>query len=479
MKTTELFTEIVKIEDLHPASYNPRKLEDDAQENLKKSLSTLGIIKAIVIRDDNGIILAGHQRTKTMKLLGITECPAFKLHNVTEYDEVRFNQLHNFTEVEVEENQPQIKVNVPEGTTGFVIVQPKDIKLINRGGAASKVISLTQLITKYGQFANAVADYNGNIIISSVYAKTIKLLHKPLLVYVLPKGMEEQAIYYFSKKYGQFNYDHIIRNTYIQSNAQIIRTPENLVDKAYKSTLYETRILPYINKDMRILDFGAGLKGYYKMLKGQGYNIDAIEFFYVEQIYKKDIMVEQVKLDCKEICNHLSKFGRYDVVICDSVLNSVDCVQAEKSVLRTLSALCKKGGIIFWSGIPLYTMVRSSEVETSRNAKVLGLFLDENNFTATMVNGVWYFQHYHSMESACKCNRENIGNSFTISDAGMEKSKEEELKCGSFQVVAVNEQVCSKEELLEAVKFEFTLPLPGGKRYDLDKYILPVIEPLL
>ena len=35
------------------------------------------------------------------------------------------------------------------------------------------------------------------------------------------------------------------------------------------------------------------------------------------------------------------------------------------------------------------------------------------------------------------------------------------------------------QELLDAVRFEFTLPLPEGKRYDLDKYIIPVLEKLL
>lgn len=361
--------EQVKISELSPAAYNPRKLADDAQENLKKSLSTLGIIKAIVIRKDDKRILAGHQRTKTMKLLGITECPAFQLENVSEYDEVRFNQLHNFTEVEITENQPLLRVNVPKGTVGFVEVAPRDIKMVNKGGEASKVVMLTELISKYGQFANAVCDAEGNIIISSVYAKTIKLLHKPLLVYVLPEGLAEAAKFYFSKQYGAFNYDHIKRNTYIQSEAQILRNPEETTEKVYKSTLYSQLVIPFIEgkKHLRILDFGAGLKGYYKMLKGQGYDIDAIEFFYVENLMRDKIFTEQVERDCKEICNHLKKRGFYDVVICDSVLNSVDSLQAEKSVLRTLSALCKRGVQSFGAEYP--SMVSSGEA-LSRTRKL-------------------------------------------------------------------------------------------------------------
>ena len=472
---------VVRIDSLSPAGYNPRKLADDAQENLKKSLSTLGIIKAIVIRGNDGRILAGHQRTKTMKLLGIKECPAFCLENVSEYDEVRFNQLHNFTEVEITDNQPLLRVNVPKGTVGFVEVQPKDIKMVNKGGEASKVVMLTELISKYGQFANAVADSSGNIIISSVYAKTIKLLRKPLLVYVLPEGLDKDAEYYFSKQYGEFNYDHIKRNTYIQSEAQILRNPEEQVEKIYKSTLYETRVLPYIQgkKELRILDFGAGFKGYYKMLKGQGYKIDAIEFFYVEQQGREKIFTEQVERDCKEICSHIKEHGLYDVVICDSVLNSVDSIQAEKSVLRTLSALCKDGGTIFWSGIPIHGIKKRGQVENSAVARSRGVFLDQDNFTANFRSGVWYFQHYHDMQSVIRCQRENISNSFRVFDAGHERNFDDELKSGSFQVWAQNYRVVPKEELLEAVRFEFTLPLPGNKRYELDKYIIPILEEVL
>lgn len=469
----------VQIDTLSPAGYNPRKLEDDAQENLKASLSTLGIIKAIVIRGSDKRILAGHQRTKTMKLLGITECPAFCLENVTVYDEVRFNQLHNFTEVEVSENQPLLKVNVPKGTVGFTLVQPKDLIMVNKGGEANKVIKLTELVNKYGQFANAVADSEGNIIISAIYAKTIKLLRMPLLVYVLPEGMAEKAEHYFSLKYGEFNYDHIERNTYIQSYAQPERHPEG-ADKHALSVLYETQVIPNVTKATRILDFGAGCKNYYEMLKGKGYDIDAIEFFYCgPKMLRSKILTEQVERDCKEICAHLEKYGRYDVVVCDHVINSVDSLEAEAAVLRTCSALCKPGGTIYWAGNTVYGATSSNQTENSKRKRGTFAFLDEDKFTANYMNGVWYFQHYHSMADICECNKKYIGNTFNVFDNGTLKDKDKEIKSGTFEVVAVNEIPASPSELLDAVRFEFTLPLPEGKRYDLDKYIIPVLEKLL
>ena len=126
--------EYIDIELLNPAEYNPRLLTPEAQENLKKSIAELGIIKPIIIRKSDKRIMAGHQRTKTMKLLGYTHVPAFVLEGVNSTDEVRFNQLHNYAECEVSEVQPDIRVSVPDGTEGFFMVPNKDITIITKGG---------------------------------------------------------------------------------------------------------------------------------------------------------------------------------------------------------------------------------------------------------------------------------------------------------------------------------------------------------
>ena len=111
--------EYIDISILNPAEYNPRLLTNEAQEDLKKSIKELGIIKPIIIRQSDKRIMAGHQRTKTMKLLGYTHVPAFILDGVNSTDEVRFNQLHNYAECELSEIQPEINVSLPKGTEGF------------------------------------------------------------------------------------------------------------------------------------------------------------------------------------------------------------------------------------------------------------------------------------------------------------------------------------------------------------------------
>ena len=126
--------EYIDISILNPAEYNPRLLTNEAQEDLKKSIKELGIIKPIIIRQSDKRIMAGHQRTKTMKLLGYTHVPAFILDGVNSTDEVRFNQLHNYAECELSEIQPEINVSLPKGTEGFYTVSNKDISILSKGG---------------------------------------------------------------------------------------------------------------------------------------------------------------------------------------------------------------------------------------------------------------------------------------------------------------------------------------------------------
>lgn len=471
--------EYINIDSLNPAEYNPRYLSEEAQEELKRSITDLGIIKPIIIRRSDYRIMAGHQRTKTMKLLEYKEVPAFILDGVNSTDEVRFNQLHNYAECEVSDKQPDIRVSIPKGKEGFYTVPNADITMVSKGGNSSYVVDLTKMIMRYGQFANAVCDYTGKVIISSVYAKTVKLMGKDLLVYILPKGKEDVARSYFSKDYGVFEYSHLDKKTYMQSFAQKMRLREKNGKPCghTRSTLYESLVIPYITRDMRILDFGAGQKDYATMLKAKGYHIDAIEFFHRKD--SEDVIDEkEIRQDCSNICRTLSEYGLYDVVVCDSVLNSVNSLEDEKNVLLSCAALCREEGMIFYSGIPLQFAVRTADRQKSKDYRSKAVFLDSHNFTANYRFGEWYYQHYHSTSDVIRLTQSYIGHDFKLYDKGIHVATEHEIRGSSFQVAAINEKIGTKDDYISALKYEFTLPLPNNRRWDLDKEIIPVFEAL-
>lgn len=67
--------QILKIENLKPAEYNPRKdltPEDEEYQKIKKSLTEFGYVAPIIVNADMTVI-GGHQRLKVLKELGYTE----------------------------------------------------------------------------------------------------------------------------------------------------------------------------------------------------------------------------------------------------------------------------------------------------------------------------------------------------------------------------------------------------------------------
>jgi ParB family transcriptional regulator, chromosome partitioning protein len=63
------------ISKLRGAEYNPRKIDDDGIERLAQSIKELGLVKPLIVRGD--LLVAGHQRTKALRKLGVTRAPVF------------------------------------------------------------------------------------------------------------------------------------------------------------------------------------------------------------------------------------------------------------------------------------------------------------------------------------------------------------------------------------------------------------------
>lgn len=190
--------ETIRISDIKPAEYNPRKISDEGFENLKKSLQELGVIKPILVNAENSVIIAGHQRTKAMQAIGITECMAFILKNVDYHDECRFNQLHNKCEIELSEEAPEVKITKPL-KLGINIVEPKYIEVQKIGRTAQFTQHLAFLLLKYGEYGLPICHQDGNVAISSSYALACRNCNKNMHILVLEDEKIERAKFYMSK----------------------------------------------------------------------------------------------------------------------------------------------------------------------------------------------------------------------------------------------------------------------------------------
>jgi DNA modification methylase len=64
--------ERVRIADLNPATYNPRRISNDALAGLRESVERFGLVEPIIINKDRTVI-GGHQRLKVLQAKGVEE----------------------------------------------------------------------------------------------------------------------------------------------------------------------------------------------------------------------------------------------------------------------------------------------------------------------------------------------------------------------------------------------------------------------
>lgn len=162
----------------------------------------------------------------------------------------------------------------------------------------------------------------------------------------------------------------------------------------------------------------------------------------------------------------LSAKGRFDIVICDSVLNSVDSVQAEADVLTTLSALCKPGGLIIFSGRSRDSIERKEMRQTTNTDPDTRYvhFLDENGLTAMFSQGAWRYQKFHTLLEIEALTRRHFGDRFRVTDSDGRVAKSP-LTASGWGVVVLNDRTGPASHYLPSLRREFDLPLPHAKRF--------------
>lgn len=470
-----MFEPNYQLSGLSPAPYNPRVIEAPERLRLLESIKALGLIKPVIVTKQ-GILVAGHQRTVAMKAAGYSHCPAFLLPTINQTDEIRFNQLHNASDLEFSEAAITIPVQLE---CGWVQVKPSDIQGPSVCKNASKRNEILRLLSKYGEWGSVVATQSGEVIVSALYAISSRTLNMPLLCYIVPDNQKESVLFYFGHQYGKFSYEHLPRTTWGQSLAQMMRLRNEESGKG-KSRTYEKVVMPRISRDMRVLDFGAGQMDYVKQLKSQGYNIRGVEFYFRTG---SQVNISQVHRDIDALCKDLKANGRYDLVVCDSVLNSVDSVQSEQDVLVSLNALCRPGGTIVFSG-----RSRDFVEYISKNLKSYGtsgmlkkqhvVFIDENGLSASFAGGVWRYQKYHMPDEVRGLAAQYTGDQFTLTNNDGKEPKTE-FKASGWCVEAQKTINLTPDQFLPGLRREFDLPLPGGQSYkrsgDIESAVLVAI----
>lgn len=386
------FIERYEIENLVPADYNPRFLPKEKFNKLVESLKMFGVIKPLIVNGDNGVLTAGHQRTRAMKAAGIRTAPVIRIKGIKIQDEIRFNLFHN----SIETDKSKVSVNTKRLKVGeYTVVTPENIS-VSKNGNAAVVKAICGLITRYGEWGSVVCGENGDVILNNEYAVAAKLTNSDLLVYVVPEEQREKMIEYLSEDYGEYNYDTLGIKSYNQLYCQMNRLGATS-KRAMRSSLYENYVMRKINKDIRILDFGAGKCAYVNLLRKQGYKIFAYEPNFQNQ--KSNIDIKAVVSMLAQIEKDVEQNGLYDMVVLDSVFNSVVSGEVENYVAATCRCFLKPDGVFMTATRNLLQIQQKTERKFTRQKGRELEFLDKNNFSATFRSGVWTMQHFHTKET--------------------------------------------------------------------------------
>jgi len=447
-----MFSLAYPVAKLRPAPYNPRRIQEPAFMALRESIATLGMLKPIIIAD-TGMIVAGHQRLKALTANGATTVPAFVITQLNKQDEMRFNQLHNGTDLDAGDEQ----VRVPRSdTTGYMDVDPRLITGNRKGASGAVREAIAELILLYGEWGGIVASQSGECLSGAQYALACMMVGHPCRVYYVADGDALAVRRIFGAQYGEFFYDALEKTTYAQTWAQLHRLRAdggNRIKRTVMSPNYDDIYIPAFRPEERILDFGCGQADYVRMLQGKGTRIWGVEFFFrIGQ--HLNTAGTQGMID--SLIATLRTHGRFDTVICEYVLNSTDSMQAEKAVMTCLNALCKPGGRIYASGRLLTDPSQYvNNMATSTGSRYTLYFLDKDHFTAKVRNGTWFYQHYHTPET---------GVALATTYIGPQAQYEQLGGAALFMVKGEKAFELPADQVEWALEFEFNLPWPNGQR---------------
>lgn len=133
----------------------------------------------------------------------------------------------------------------------------------------------------------------------------------------------------------------------------------------------------------------------------KGFNIFMYEPF-IREVGSNKIDITQVLKFIHEIECDINNNGLYDIVILDSVLNSITSIKMLNNVLLTCNALMKKDGKLIIGtrskGKIISTLGGKHSTDLKRDIE----FLDDNNFSVTFRNGVWTKQRFSTKETLYK-----------------------------------------------------------------------------
>jgi ParB family chromosome partitioning protein len=279
------------------------------------------------------------------------------------------------------------------------------------------------------------------------------VLGLPVRTYYIADDQAQLVRALFQRPYGQFHYGHLKRETYIQTFAQPFLCRQDMAgsdSEGVTSPTYERHVLPNLQPGEHILDFGCGQGDYVKRLAGKGLPIWGMEFF---RRAGSAIDSHAVHRMAEGLFAHLHAHGRFDVVMCDHVINSIDSDEAEAAVLTLLNAFCKPGGKIYFSGRRRDHYERAMYATSHRGGMRAFEFMDQDGLSGILHYGRWFYQKFHTRPQITDLAKRYV----------LRAPSYQNHSASQFNLGGVKDFEHEAPVVEAALRFEFDLPWPNGR----------------
>ena len=426
---------------------------------LKASIKKFGVVKPIIL-NGTGVLTAGHQRIRAMREIGLETTPAIMLKDISLHDEIKFNLFHN----SIETDRSEVRIaNIHEMPLGYSYTTSDHLICgINQNATVTKHIA--DLYLRYGNWGSVVADETGRVILNSDYAITMKFYRQPVLVFKVMNDLASELLNLMNRDYGEYHFKALNIKPFVQYHCQMNRVKSDEWE-SLRSTLYENYAIPNLDRSKRYVDFGAGKFVYVNYLRDKGYEVHGYEPYFKKNNH--EIFIARVIKDIDNLRRDIILNKLYEVVILDSVINSVTSLDYEKYVLTCCNALMKADGVLYLATRSLESVERRTRATKATVKSRIIEFLDKENFSATFRQGNWTLQHFHSVDSL----QSLLKNYF----------HQVEVTPGSSQNYAIcSDPIALSEDMYrEALTEEFNIEYPKNFRHNNHEKLVSIILELL
>lgn len=432
---------------------NPRILSDDKFKLLRLSLTKFGLLSPLFITR-TGKLLSGHQRTKTLKAMGeehiycvvVADLPKSATNAVNfafnkELQEIKSNEGNS---VDVETKQKELL----EYLESLEDVQDKFHHLKQTQLIHKDKIKQSELKDKKSQANSALLYMKAKVIIPLILDEKLNIINGnaryqyystifdeiPCLVV---KGITNDVFRYITANYSlkgkednirleQRRHQVANRLSGVYSNALV---GDTLADgsEAFRSKYMQTHY-------KRILDFGAGNGKQTVFARHKGHDITLFEPFATAG-EGLAFSLKETYHSLENTLKELTKDEPFNLVVANAVLNSVPFEADLKKVVTLLKFLSAGATTLIVSSRNIASLKTNTDNSTATKIKELGskAFISTGNKTKV--------QNFHTENDIEKL----------FGKGGKFKTKAQY----TFYRIDNPKYTIDKEELLEAVEFEF------------------------